>query len=137
MLDTLLLAAANLDWTSPSWNSTFSSIFKQDCQRALSTLTSQPTVDTSLFASSPPWIPPPRKTSYASLSCSLLGREGLKHQTIKCYLSGIRFHNIAQSLPDPFIKDMPRLHYVLQDMKSEEAKHQAPRKQRLPVTPAA
>jgi hypothetical protein len=38
------LASTNLDWTSPSWNSTFSSIFKQDCQRALSIPTSQPTV---------------------------------------------------------------------------------------------
>ena len=31
---------------------------------------------------------------------------------------------------------MPRLHYVLRGIKSEEAKHQAPTKQRLPVTPA-
>ena len=30
---------------------------------------------------------------------------------------------------------MPRLHYVLRGIKSEEAKHQAPTKQRLPVTP--
>lgn len=67
---------------------------------------------------------------------SLLGHEGLKHQTIKCNLSGICFQNIAQSFPDNFIKDMPRLHYVLRGIKSEEAKRQAPTKQRLPVTPA-
>ena len=47
-----LLAATNLDWTFPSWNSMFSSIFKQDCQRAPSVLTSQPTTDTPLFVSS-------------------------------------------------------------------------------------
>ena len=67
---------------------------------------------------------------------SLLGREGLKHQTIKCYLSGIRFHNLAQSFPDPFVKDMPRLHYVLPGIKSKKGKCQAPTKQCLPVTPA-
>ena len=31
---------------------------------------------------------------------------------------------------------MPRLHYVLRGIKSKEAKHQAPTKRRLPVTPA-
>ena len=67
---------------------------------------------------------------------SLLGLEGLKHKTIKCYLSGIRFHNIAQCFTDPFIKDMPHLHYVMRGIKSEEAKRQVPTKQHLPVTPA-
>ena len=64
-----------------------------------------------------------------------LGKQGLKHQTIKCYLSGIRFSQIAQSYPDPFVGDMPRLHYVLRGIKSEEAKKNLPPKPRLPVTP--
>ena len=38
-------------------------------------------------------------------------------------------------IPGPLYKDMPRLHYILRGIKSEEAKHQAPTKQRLPVTP--
>ena len=64
-----------------------------------------------------------------------LGRQHLKHQTIKCYLSGIRFFHIHQAHPNPFLKDMPRLHYVLRGVKSEEAKNNRPSQQRLPVTP--
>ena len=45
-------------------------------------------------------------------------------------------HQIAQSYPDPgLIGDMPRLHYVLRGIKSEEAKKNLPPKPRLPVTP--
>ena len=67
---------------------------------------------------------------------SFLGQEQLKHQTIKSYLSGIRYYNIEQSHPDPFIKDMPRLQYVLRGIKLEESKAPASPKWRLPVTPA-
>lgn len=64
-----LLASTNLDWTSPSWNSTFSSIFKQDCQRALSIPISQPTVDTPPSANNQEAADTPlRKTSCASSS---------------------------------------------------------------------
>ena len=59
----------------------------------------------------------------------------MKLQSIKSYLSCIRYYNIEQSHPDPFLKDMPRLHYVLRGIKSEEAKGQTHTKQRLPVTP--
>ena len=65
-----------------------------------------------------------------------LGPKKLKHQSIKSYLSGIRYYIIEQSHPDPFLKDMPRLQYVPRGIKSEEAKAQAQTKQRLPVTPA-
>ncbi len=64
-----LLASTNLDWTSPSWNSTFSSIFKRDCQRALSIPISQPTVDTPPSANNQEAADTPlRKTSCASSS---------------------------------------------------------------------
>ena len=65
-----------------------------------------------------------------------LGRQHLKHQTIRCYLSGIRYFQIMQSYHDPFIHNLRRLHYVLQGIKSEEAKKICPSHQRLPVTPA-
>ena len=58
-----------------------------------------------------------------------------KYQTIKCYLSGIRFYRILQSHADPFIKNMPKLHYVLRGIKSEQAKKNSPQQKRLPVTP--
>ena len=66
---------------------------------------------------------------------SYLAQQQLKHQTIKSYLSGIRFYQIFQSHPDPFIKDMPKLHYVLRGIKSEQVKKDSPQHQRLPVTP--
>lgn len=65
-----------------------------------------------------------------------LAQQCLKHQSIKCYLSSIRFYQIIQSHPDPFITDMPKLHYVLRGIKSEEAKKDYPQRQRLPVTPS-
>lgn len=49
---------------------------------------------------------------------------------------GIRYFQTISYFPDPFIKDMPRLQYVLRGIKSGEARqphHQ--QRQRLPVTP--
>ena len=69
LIPTPLVDLLTMDWTSPSWNSTFSSIFKQDYQRALSVPTSQPTTDTPLFVSSQEAADTPlHKTSYASSS---------------------------------------------------------------------
>ena len=39
-----------------------------------------------------------------------------------------------QSYPDPFVKDMPRLQYVLRGIKYDEAKKNQQSRQRLPVT---
>ena len=64
-----------------------------------------------------------------------LGQQYLKHKTIKSYLSGIRFFHILRAGSNPFLTDMPRLHYVLRGIKSEEAKDVRPSRQRLPVTP--
>ena len=63
-----------------------------------------------------------------------LGQQQLKHQTIKCYLSSIRYFQIMQSYPDPFVKDMPRLQYVLRGIKYDEARKNQQSRQRLPVT---
>ena len=84
----------------------------------------------------PVWNPYPTSEIILCQFAGFLGRQHLKHQTIRCYLSGIRYFQIMQSYHDPFIHNLRRLHYVLQGIKSEEAKKICPSHQRLPVTPA-
>ena len=61
-----------------------------------------------------------------------LAEERLKHRTSKAYLSGIRYHQIQQSLGDPFAGDgLPRLHYVLAGIKRVEGQTSLVR---LPIT---
>ncbi len=63
---------------------------------------------------------------------SALSTDALKHQTIKCYLSGIRHAQIALGHGDPFAnQSMPRLEYVLKGIKRSQADHSKPR---LPIT---
>ena len=67
---------------------------------------------------------------------ALLGQQNLKHRTIKCYLSGIRFSQIQLGLGDPFKdKSMPLLDYLLQGIKHVQARAGEPPKPRLPITP--
>ena len=66
---------------------------------------------------------------------SFLAIEQLKHKTIKSYLSSVRFLQILQCGTDPFITDLPRLTYVLREIKSEETKKDNRARPRLPVTP--
>ena len=66
---------------------------------------------------------------------AFLGQEGLKHSTIKAYLSGVRFAQIHLSLGNPFSNGaMTRLEYVLSGIKRVEARTKAPQKPRLPIT---
>ena len=68
---------------------------------------------------------------------AFLGQQNLKHCTIKCYLSGIRFSQIHLGLGDPFQnKAMPRLEYILTGIKQVQARAGTPPKPRLPITPA-
>ena len=89
-----LLVYSNLDWISPSWTSTFNSIFSQQSPRVPCAPTHQASSDTSVSA--------------------------LKHQTIKCYLSGVRFYLITHSYANPFANDLPKLQYVLRGIKIQE-----------------
>ncbi len=67
---------------------------------------------------------------------SFVGGEGLKHSTIKVYLSAIRFLQIASGLGDPFTRtSWPRLEYVLKGIKRNQAEKGAKPKPRLPITP--
>lgn len=66
---------------------------------------------------------------------SYLAESGLKHRTIKSYLSAIRFLHIAEGEADPFKASHLRLQYVLQGIKRVEAEAGAGRRERLPITP--
>ena len=77
---------------------------------------------TSFCSTSGTTRPFPTSESILCQFVAYLAQQHLKHQTIKCYLSGIRFYQIIQSHPDPFITNMPKLQYVLRGIKSEEAK---------------
>ena len=67
---------------------------------------------------------------------SFLHKDGLKHQTIKTYLSGLRHAQIAMGMPEPF-KDspFPRLEYVLKGVKRQQAHSGQKPAPRLPITP--
>ena len=60
-----------------------------------------------------------------------------KHQTIKCYLSGLRYFQITMGMHDPLgpTKDMPRLEYLLKGIKSVQARAGFVLRPRLPITP--
>ena len=77
-------------------------------------------------AAVPPW---PLSERVLCLFAARLGTEGLTHQTIKCYLSAVRF------LSDPFLPGkMPVLQYVLRGLK--RSPRPPPFRTRLPVTPS-
>lgn len=68
-----------------------------------------------------------------------LGMEGLKHSTIKCYLSGVRYLQIAKGFNDPFggaASVHPHLDYVMRGIKRHQAEKGGKVKPRLPITPA-
>lgn len=80
--------------------------------------------------------PYPTTATILTQFVAFLGTQNLKHQTIKSYLSGIRYYHIIQSHPDPFTSDMPRLTYVLKGIKSSQSKDPTTKsKTRLPITP--
>lgn len=66
---------------------------------------------------------------------AFLGQEGLKHRTVKVYLSGLRFAQIHQPLGNPFLKDcMPLLDYVLTGIKQAESRVATRTDPRFPIT---
>ena len=67
---------------------------------------------------------------------SYLEKQNLKHETTKCYLSGIRFYHIWQASNDIFLSEMHKLKYILCGIKIEEAKKGPSLTKRLPVTPS-
>lgn len=66
---------------------------------------------------------------------SHVAEAGLRHRTIKVYLSAIRFLHIAEGEGDPFQRPHHRLQYVLQGIKRTEAEKGIERRERLPISP--
>ena len=67
---------------------------------------------------------------------SHLAQQGLKHRTIKVYLSAVRHLQIAGNYPDPFgDSPMPKLEYVLRGVKKHEAEKGEGQRPCLPITP--
>ena len=66
---------------------------------------------------------------------AFLGREGLKHRTIKSYLSAVRHLHIAEGVPDPFQLSRHRLEYVLRGVKRCKSEKGSEGRERLPISP--
>ena len=69
-----------------------------------------------------------------------LANGGLKHRTIKVYLSAVRHMQIAAGQQDPFgsgAVPMPRLEYVMRGIKRKEVSQHdgTDGRERLPITP--
>ena len=65
-----------------------------------------------------------------------LANEKLRFQTIKWYLSTIRYLQIMSGFGDPDMTSMPVLDYLLKGVKREQAKHNPEStRSRLPITP--
>ena len=63
-----------------------------------------------------------------------LGKENLTHQSIKCYISAVRFLSVSTGHGDPFtLGAFPVLQYVLRGVKRIP---KPPARTRLPVTPS-
>lgn len=65
---------------------------------------------------------------------ALLAKAGLKHRSIKSYLSGLRCLQIQLGLGNPFAEALPRLDYVLTGIKRVEASGGSTPRVRLPIT---
>ena len=68
---------------------------------------------------------------------SYLAHSGLKHCTIKVYLSAIRHLQISQGLKDPFSGEAwPQLDQVMRGVKRVEAEKGIKKRERLPISPS-
>ena len=113
----------SLLWTSANWTGLFSTLTAALCL---------PHTRPIRFGI---WEPYPLREDKLCRFVVFLASEGLKHRTIKLYLSGLRFANIFQDYGNPFKSEaLPRLEYVLGGIKRREALTGLPRKPRLPIT---
>ncbi len=60
--------------------------------------------------------------------------QGLKHQTIKCYLSAVRHLQVLCGGGDPRVESMTRLELILRGARKEQSG--IPKRSRLPLTPS-
>ena len=66
---------------------------------------------------------------------SYLGERGLKHSTIKNYLSSLRYLQICYGFPSPFESAMPKLELVMRGIKRAQGKLGLTPRRKLPITP--
>ena len=68
---------------------------------------------------------------------SHIAESGFKYQTVKCYLSGLRYFQISAGMGDPFTgKSMPHLEYITKGIKKAESENPATHVLvRMPITP--
>ena len=66
-----------------------------------------------------------------------MAKAGLKHHTMKVYLSAVRFLHIAKRVEDPFLPVLHRLQYILESIKKVEAEKSIDCRERLLITPEA
>ena len=59
--------------------------------------------------------------------------ESVTWDTVRSYLSALRFYQIAAGLPDPSMSSFPRLNYILKGVHKKSPEHK--RAKRLPITP--
>ena len=64
-----------------------------------------------------------------------LAKEGLNHNTIKVYLSGVRYSQIAMGFKFPFESQWPCLEYILKGVKRAQGEKGVKPKPRLLMTP--
>ena len=88
-----------------------------------------------MFCSNGNFTPLPATETNLCMFVSYLGESGLKHRTIKSYLSAIRFLHISEGLSDPFRAPLSRLHYVLRGVRRIESEKNTPCRECLPISP--
>ncbi len=64
-----------------------------------------------------------------------LAEAGLRHRTIKVYLSAVRHLHVVEGERDVFAAGLPRLQYVLQGVKRVESEKGLEKRERLPISP--
>ena len=120
------------NWTSSSWRTQFNTNFAKGL--AESTLRSYKSRKDRYvrFCTQSASCPLPVSESNLCLFVSHLADQGLKHHTIKCYLSAVRHLQIAEGFKDPFNGvNMPKLDYVMRGVKDQE---KPSTEGRLPIT---
>ena len=75
---------------------------------------------------------------YESVLCKFVTHrayESLQYRSIKTFLSGLRYFQISADLGDTYQAHMPKLNYVLKDVKRVRAMSGSGARERLPITP--
>lgn len=80
--------------------------------------------------------PFPLRESLLCYYVACIGQQGLAHNTIKTYLSGLRQSQITLGLPEPHLGDMPRLQQIIRGVQVERGKAGRTPRPRLPITPS-